>query len=415
MAKLNQIKAGQFAQENLLLSKEDEKILDSYLSLIFQDENFILRELSQLGRFDKDTVNQIDERHLLFHIREDDWLAKFVYMRLDRIRTAELSTRTENDASKPVLKYFSPKKIEAYINQSVNFKNERAKYVENVVKAYIKILRDGNKDDFAVTGYKKEIYRKNVDYDKIFRYKVEKAMRFLSFGVNAFQRAIEKNADLWRDQVRRITFENNFHVKRYLEPETKTKLQCVAPHKLAEINQFLEDIYQKWSTARDYNYYHDNQRAIDRLNYASSSMKMSEAEYKRISREVKENIGQYKVMIAKAKSSIRNKRERQKYWDTHQPKSNGWEIEEIDEEKLRYWDGHQPATNGPEAAAIDEEALSYWNTHQPESNDIYYVPERRRDPEFWETHQPETNDGRPTPKKDKDESRWNREQPTQNK
>jgi len=414
MEKLSQLQEEKFSVNSLVLNKEDQNILDSYLPSFFASEKNIQQALVHLNRFERDVVDKYDNTHLFFHARDNKWLVRYILAGLDEVRCRQLNEK-EKDPTVQILKYITPQTIVSYITQSPNFKAQRAKYEENVVKAYINILKDAKIDDFQVHDYEKRIYRKKPDYDKIFRIKTVKAMRFLCFNARSYEPAIEKNADLWRDQVRRQTFANIYHLNKYLYEETVKKLKLFAPRMFAEINDLLEDIYQTWAAARDYVYYNENQETIDKLNLATPNMKMSEVEYRKMNRKVMVKIAQYKEMVAKAKRSVYGKaliKAKENYWNTHQPVSNGFDIVEIDEEKLKYWDIHQPASSGCDEVVRDEEKLRYWDFNQPLTNDGKNIPEKQINYDYWDHHQPQTSDGKPVFKKNyKNFKYWDQHQP----
>ncbi|MBR4419130.1 MAG: hypothetical protein IKT33_03945 [Clostridia bacterium] len=414
MEKLSQLQEEKFPVKHLVLSKEDQTILDSNLAVFFMNEKNIQKQLARLNRFERDVVDKYDHTHLFFHARDNKWLVQYILACLDEVRCMQFNEK-EKDPTVQVLKYITPQTIVSYITQSPNFKAQRAEYEQNVVKAYINILKDAKIDDFQVHDYEKRIYRKKADYDKIFRNKIVKAMRFLCFSARTYEPAIEKNADLWRDQVRRQTFENLFHLNKYLDNETLNKCNLFAPRVFAEINNALEDIYQTWSAARDYIYYQDNQETIDKLNQATPNMKLSEVEYRKMNRKVMVKITQYKEIVAKAKRSVHGKafiKTKANYWNTHQPDSNGFDIVKIDEEKLKYWDNHQPVTNGHDEVIVDEEKLRYWDFNQPLTNDGKNIPAKEINYDYWDHHQPQTSNGKPVPqKKHKNPKYWDQHQP----
>ncbi len=414
MEKLSQLQEEKFSVNSLVLNKEDQNILDSYLSSFFASEKNVQQALVHLNRFERDVLDKYDVKHLPFHTRDNKWLVQYILACLNEVRCMQFNEK-EKDPTVQVLKYITPQTIVSYITQSPNFKAQRAEYEENVVKAYIKILKDAKIDDFQVHDYEKRIYRNKPDYDKIFRIKIVKAMRFLCFNARSYEPAIEKNADLWRDQVRRQTFANIYHLNKYLDEETVKKLKFFAPRMFAEINNLLEDIYQTWAAARDYVYYCENQETIDKLNLATPNMKMSEVEYRKMNRKVMVKIAQYKEMVAKAKRSVYGKaliKAKENYWNTHQPVSNGFDIVEIDEEKLKYWDNHQPVTNGHDEVIVDEKKLRYWDFNQPLTNDGKNIPAKEINYDYWDHHQPQTSDGKPVFKKNyKNLKYWDQHQP----
>lgn len=293
--------------KNILKQKQYPQILDTCLGdcldYMFPGEGFVhfylrdvMRDIKKVKVADIRPLFQKsnDSRNLIFHIRDDAWLATHLQTYIQRFTCPEL----EN------LGTLSLETIQKFVATSPVFNAKRCEFEQHIIKSYISECLDCRCDDFYSRSIEKILETGSANYDKLFRSRVINAMNFL--GVDRFktEEGLEINAGLWRQKVMGLTFANRypnlkvtysqgrtFQIPHEDVVDTKSAYHKYVNHRNVKESYLLprEDlqdssraIYDNWMCLREYEYYQEHKRVIDQLGTATKNMKTSPKTIKKI-------------------------------------------------------------------------------------------------------------------------------------
>lgn len=364
MNKLSHLQAENFKEDYLLIKKDIQVFLNRILSSIFNDQEFIAQDLRAIKRSSKDVVDMYDSQHLMFHTRDEEWMINFFTQTLDNLKKAyEIASIAKQENPASPIKHVSRAAIRAYINHSMYYRDKRTEYEKNVVKEYIKLFQDDTVDDFQVRAYEKQDYQKSVEYDDIARNKIVKAMRFLGIRQNLYERTIEENGALWKDQTFKRTFENICRVQAGFSKSVESFLAKHMPGKLDEIKQAGIIVYKAWKAYHNYLYNKKNETTLEKMGRPIKKIPFAEVE--KLRTDFLEKMSDFEYLVFKAKNKINEiKSESAKH-----KKVNGNVIDDNIQKREEYWNTHQPETNDILARNVKpSKNLEYWDNHQPDNN-----------------------------------------------
>ena len=273
------MKLKQFVMNLQVGQKFDAQFLDRHLVEIFPDLAFVENHIKMLQSVKKADLLSADKRitsedFLPYFVRDDDWLE--VYL-----------------GSKFKIQNLSYETIRKYIAYSPKFAAARDQYEENIVRCYLNEYKNFKSDDFYADMETKYFLRNSINYDKVFRHEVKSAMNKLGLSAKSIEYALEKNAALWRDEVMTVAFLNRYPdcgIRDYVrhgyrfedglieEQDSKPNFYaerawCLLP--LSKLSEQQKSLYNIWKSLREFEYYQENKKTIDKLGLATPNMKMN--------------------------------------------------------------------------------------------------------------------------------------------
>lgn len=311
--------------------------LDNVIDGIFPDADFIKRNLIDLRCSDKQVKNSLNPFYMPFHTRDADWMASFI----DNATYKQLKEKGNS---------VSFAAIKAYVQCAKEYHTRCSIYERNIVKSYIELLKGSETDAFMISKDSKEKFLKQPDYDIRFYQKVANAMRALEMPEASIERGLELNADLWREDAKKIAFENSYVPKNKNKIEqNKNLLKKHAPEKFSQVLRTKHDLYELWSILRDYQYYLNHKDVIERTKTKTPSMCLTQEEAKRIKELVDMLSVEYEFALIEAAAEIDeilSNIQKQKQTE-RADKANriDYAEENFDQQNTSYWDTHQPVVN----------------------------------------------------------------------
>lgn len=281
--------------------------LKDCLDYMFPGEGFIRFYMRELMRDVKKTEvtdirtlfnNVVDPRNLMFHIRDNLWLAQHLSCYAERLA---------GDNQKIPLST-----LENFVGSSLVFDRKRREFEKNMVKAYIGECLNYRVDDFYSKSVEKIIETSSTNYDKLFRARVVNAMNFLGVDARSIEEGLELNGDLWQDEVMGVTFANRyahlgvtasqgetFQIPNDDIMQTKSAYHKYAKHRNLkeshlippeELNSDAREVYDNWMALRRYEYQQKHQDVIKKLNKANfKQTKLNTKEVRRITEFLAQN------------------------------------------------------------------------------------------------------------------------------
>ena len=241
-----------------------------------------------------------DARNLIFHIRDNAWLAQHLSYQLACHPCAELAGQEK----------LSLATLEKFVAQSPKFDAKRREFEGYLVKSYISECLDYQSDDFYTRSIEKILESSSPNYDKLFRDRVVKAMKYLGVSEHSIETSLEVNAQLWRKDVMGLAFANRYHDlgvtytkgRTFQIPhrdvvDTKSVYHKYVNHRnMPEVyllprenmKQPARTVYDNWLCLREYEYYLNHQKVIDEMGTATRSMKISRRQAKKIAQLLKD-------------------------------------------------------------------------------------------------------------------------------
>jgi len=236
-----------------------------------------------------------DSRNLIFHMRDVNWLTRHLRYYIDNFSFKGL----EN------VGFVSLSMLQDFVANSPVFDAKRSEFEKYIVKAYIEECIDCKSDDFYSRSIEKILESGSPNYDKLFRSRVVNAMKFLGIGDESIETGLELNAPLWRKDVMDLSFANRYKnnlnitytMGHYLQiPDEDLFDKKSVYHNYSKkafieeayvlpresLNGYTRSIYDKWFCLREYEYYHNHKKTIDKLNTATRNMKISRKQAKKI-------------------------------------------------------------------------------------------------------------------------------------
>lgn len=299
MAKLNQIKTGNFQSEHLKVCK----LLDDCLYAVFPKQDYIANNLKGLPLKDKIYVNYYNKAFLPYHTRDTYWLASYldqIYYSLECARKTRLQGTVTTNVKRLPLKL-----IQEYIENSPKFDVLRCQYEHNLVQAYILVTRNTETDDFYMKSLSKVRERCDENYDELFRERVIGAMKYL--GVDAYNAEVglEINGELWQHEVRTQTFVNRYHAGGLSKLISYNgTLATHLPNKWKRLSAVENKFFICWSMLREYEYFSAHREIINRLGTYNSKVRLTPEKAQKLAVEVNSLGFEYECLLADAVQSI---------------------------------------------------------------------------------------------------------------
>lgn len=351
--------------------------LDYMMKDVFPNEDMIRENLIKLRAKDISDRDQLTAFYMPFNTRDVDWMSAYIY----KITSQHLQL---NNMPVPF------EAVRAFVTCSEEYNYQCNAYERNIVKCYIELLKDSEFDSFKVWKSDKKRDSKRDDYDNFFYQKVSNAMRAMRMPEASIERGLELNAGLWREDAKKIAFENTF--SPMLKNKVEQNKNLLKKHNPEIFNQVLRakyDLYEAWSQLRDYQYYANHKEVVDKTYSHTPGMRLGKTEA-RILRDQINDLGiEYEYILFEACMEIEKI---QKMLADEKKLARANCINQIsnvvnDEEVESYWDTHQPINNTKESIYYDIrgkqvitqariESEKYWDTHQP---DVSYDPRKEND------------------------------------
>jgi len=313
------------------------KALDGVITGVFPNEALIKDNLIKLRGSDKKVKDCMTAFYMPFHTRDADWMASFI----DNATYKQLKEKGNS---------VSFAAIKAYVQCAKEYHTRCSIYERNIVKSYIELLKDSETDAFMINKDSKEKFLKQPDYDIRFYQKVANAMRALEMPEASIECGLELNADLWREDAKKIAFENSYVPKNKNKIEqNKNLLKKHAPEKFNQVLRTKHDLYELWSILRDYQYYLNHKDVIERTKTKTPSMCLTQEEAKRIKELVDMLSIEYEFVLLEAAAEIDeilNNIKKQKQTERADKVNRiDYAEENVDQQNMNYWDTHQPVVN----------------------------------------------------------------------
>ena len=353
--------------------------LDYMLKDVFPNENSIKQNLIELRANDKRDRDAVNAFYLPFNTRNVDWMSTYIH----KIISQQLQV---NNMPVPF------EAIRAFVACSEEYNYQCNAYERNIVKCYIELLKDSEFDSFMVWKSDKKRDLKKADYDIFFYQKVANAMRAMHMPEASIERGLELNADLWREDAKKIAFENTFSPKfKKIIDQNKNLLKKHNPEIFNKTLRTKYDLYEAWSQLRDYQYYANHQEVIDKTYSHTPGMKLGKSEAKILQEQINDMSIEYEYVLFEAYMEI-EKIQKLIEEKNKEARANSFnQINDVvNEENLEsYWDFYQPISNtknielmncdlhGNQILTQDQiDKEKYWDTHQPE---VFYDPRKENE------------------------------------
>ncbi len=282
--KLKNLKTESFLQEHFM-HKTLEKKLDELLPEIFPVE-----DLNKIKSTDKNKTQKYTAKYLPFHTRHEAWLANYIVKLVK-----DLQTKLSLDGKKSAYKMLGDvTRADAirYMKTSTEFVNKRNVYEQDLVKAYILLLRNNTSDDFYTVAEEKQAIIKHKNCLNVFRNRIMEAMRFLGLPENVIDLEIEKKRNLWYSRMQNHTFANKYiHL-----PAIENNRNFIFPNLYQEWCGFDDSINKfnvLWKKLNDYQYYQAYKPVIDKAGMANQNMKISKSQSVFLLKKTNEAFQQY--------------------------------------------------------------------------------------------------------------------------
>lgn len=192
----------------------------------------------------------LHRRYLPCHLRDTNWMSQLFSKELY--------------AEKYLL--IPPAVIKSFMETSADFARLRHDYELKIVRWQIDwimhdgenwLLPDGVDDIFKIT---------SPDVDKIVRGGVVKTLRAIGMDYEVIEEGLEKHADAWRKHAMLNGFRNQYNPYVFLAKNFERK-------------PIAEDHQKNWLADREYQYYKDHKKMVDKYGMPTEAMKMTSAEH----------------------------------------------------------------------------------------------------------------------------------------
>lgn len=207
-------------------------------------DSIALNIFPESGRWGAGEYNR-PENSLIGHLRDEEWLSR----------------RLQED-----LKDIPLDTIKEYVHTSSEFSDAREAYEQRIVKWQIEWMMNDGENWLVPDGYGEEFIKFHEDYDKGFRLGVVKTLSAIGMHIDAIEKGIEVNADLWRIQVMRGTFFNRYNpIIGFMSAYT-------------DIEEPREEHISAWIKMRLYQYYQEHRDSVDKYGVRTPDMELSDEE-----------------------------------------------------------------------------------------------------------------------------------------
>lgn len=184
------------------------------------------------------------ENSLIGHLRDEEWLSK--YLSSQGLEDIPLET------------------IKEYVHTSEELRIWRDAYEQRIVKWQIEWMMNDGENWLVPDGYGEEFIRFHPDCDKGFREGVVKTLSAIGMDLEAIEKGIEVNADLWRMKEMISAFHNRYNpIIGFLS-------------KYSDIERASDEHMSAWIKMRLYEYYHDHRDSVDKYGTITPDMELNE-------------------------------------------------------------------------------------------------------------------------------------------
>lgn len=247
----------------------DERILCDSLNQMFPDQEYVLYSVSKLKYQDKkERINQTyTAEYLPLHTRDNAWLTRYAYQ-----------VASERD---PQVK-LKWKYVENYVAESPAFDIMRNEYEQRVLRAQIPyMLNKPTPNGLMDENCCPHNYNGLPNFDRFFRNEVIRCMARFGMDEHNVEIALERSADLWREQSMIQSFENVYYPLTVLTDIHKS----IDPwwRRLDKLKQAHQSV---WLKVREYEYYQDHHEVIDELGLATENMQLKPSEVEKAKKKL---------------------------------------------------------------------------------------------------------------------------------
>ena len=163
--------------------------LDICLGRVFV---FDKKDLEQLSLADKNVRYFFDKKHLIYHTRDEKWMAKYLRQVYELAQKEINAEKIKNGEKVHTIAEVALTDVEKYIHNSYRFAFVRDQYEQQVTKAYAEIKARNTKEENLV----------------VFRDTIMKTLRQIGFEKNNVAHGLERSPRTWREPIINNAFEN---------------------------------------------------------------------------------------------------------------------------------------------------------------------------------------------------------------
>lgn len=237
--------------------------------------------------FDKSPKLNIS--YLPCHLRDNLWLAKML-------------RKHQN------LSYISERKVLEFVKTSAFFKEKRDGYEQKIVKWQIEWMINGGENWIVDSEYGGEfVFITNV-CDLGFRKGIVDTLSNIGMNIDAVEKGIEKNADMWRNRFMTLAFLNEYEPIIYdfhigINHEDVAQLEERKKETLEHVDPEFKD---NWLKMRKYEYYQRHKDSVDKYGIVEPDMQLTPSEVENLKIYLKQKDNERKLQI----KQFRQKREK---------------------------------------------------------------------------------------------------------
>lgn len=246
---------------------KDIRVLCNNLKHIFPEQNAVdvgvacLEHQTAKAR----AKHTYTDDYLPLHTRDNVWLTKYV---------------TNVIAEYEPQQRLRAKHVENFVANSSAFDVMRNEYEQRVIRAQIPfLLNESTPNCLMDENCCPYNYKDLPNFDQFFRNEVIRSMGRFGINEHNIEIALERNADLWRQQTMVQSFENAYY------PLSTDTYKSIAPWWKA-FNNLKQAHQAAWLKVREYEYYQDHHEIIDELGLATESMQMKPSELARAKKQL---------------------------------------------------------------------------------------------------------------------------------
>ena len=196
-----------------------------------------------------DRPESVDGKNLPCHLRDNNWLSKYMQQLLDR-----------KGINAPL------NQIAEFLENSKRFAELRHNYELEIVRWQIEWMNSGGMGWLMPEGYGPISLLIGTSVDRMIRGGIVKTLSAIGLDREAIEEGIEKNANLWRDKYMDLSFEHRFNPMVYGKGSPE-----IAPS---------EEHRANWKKLRTYEYYLAHGDSIRKYGEVTSDMLMTKEKAK---------------------------------------------------------------------------------------------------------------------------------------
>ncbi len=257
------------------------------IKFMFSDQSFI-KDLVLKNEFGKreDLPNDIySEDYLPFHLRDYEWLAKYLMATAPNMKLQEGPCR-------------------ALVQAQPFFVQERSRYERDLAGELIYYMMHHQKPNALIAG--QDIiyhYKGLVDFDKIFRQHAIKVLQGLGLDYHDSEVLVELQAGKWRNEAMSLAFENKFYGTSDLNGLHKSR-------DWIRWEWFRNAHKKAWIQYREFQYGKAHHKILNELGLFTENMKMDEKQVVMLRKRLKTLQEIYERIIASQKKKLVESEER---------------------------------------------------------------------------------------------------------